>query len=206
MTARIGGGTAADAARVFAAAGPAPDRERAEGWQAWRVARHDRFTPAPRLDLAAWRVMSPRARALHDLHRAATHANLPFQETPMSAAVSRVMWSRIRSNAVKVKPTTRAGLMVNGGGNQGKTETVCEVAALFADQWLALHEANPDAVAGTRDLHAPVAYVQTPVTAKQKSTCEAILDFYGAGHHRIGRSDNAVWNERRRVLAGRADL
>ena len=35
-------------------------------------------------------------------------------------------------------------------------------------------------MAGTRDLHAPVAYVQTPVTAKPKSTCKAILGFYGA--------------------------
>jgi hypothetical protein len=35
---------------------------------------------------------------------------------------------------------------------------------------------------GTRDLHAPVAYVQTPVTAKPKSTCQAILDFFGADH------------------------
>ena len=35
-------------------------------------------------------------------------------------------------------------------------------------------------MAGTRDLHAPVAYAQTPVTAKPKSTCKAILGFYGA--------------------------
>ena len=35
-------------------------------------------------------------------------------------------------------------------------------------------------LAGARDLHAPVAYVQTPVTAKPKSACKAILGFYGA--------------------------
>ncbi|MGA5169633.1 MULTISPECIES: hypothetical protein [Streptomyces] len=35
-------------------------------------------------------------------------------------------------------------------------------------------------VPGSRDLWAPVAYVQTPVTAKPKGTCKAILDFYGA--------------------------
>ena len=34
-------------------------------------------------------------------------------------------------------------------------------------------------------MHAPVAYVQTPVTAKPKSTCEAILDFFGADHHKM---------------------
>ncbi|NUW39088.1 TniB family NTP-binding protein [Nonomuraea rhodomycinica] len=34
--------------------------------------------------------------------------------------------------------------------------------------------------AGTRDLHAPVAYVQTPITAKPKSTCKATMHVYGA--------------------------
>ncbi|OHV54943.1 hypothetical protein BCD48_44380 [Pseudofrankia sp. BMG5.36] len=135
------------------------------------------------MTFAQWRAMSPRQRQLHDLHRLATHANLVVQETPMSAAVSRVMMSRIRSNAIKFRPSTRAGLMVNGGGYQGKTETVCETAAVFEEQWLELHhQLNPDALPGTRDLHAPVAYVQTPVTAKPKSTCEAILDFYGEQH------------------------
>lgn len=101
----------------------------------------------------------------------------------MSAVVSQVMGSRILNNALKHKPTTRAGLMINGGGYQGKTETVCEIAAAFEDQWLDLHDQiNPDAVAGTRDLLATVAYVQTPVTATPKSICQAILDFYGAPH------------------------
>src|SRR5439155_781616 len=114
-------------------------------------------------------------RMLHDLHRAATHANLPIQETPMSATVARVMGSRILNNALKHKPTTRAGLMVNGGGYQGKTETVCEIAAAFEDQWLDLHNhVNPHMVPGTRDLLATVAYVQTPVTATPKSICQAI--------------------------------
>ncbi len=76
--------------------------------------------------------------------------------------------------------------MISGGGYQGKTETTCEVAASFEDQWLDLHRhLNPAAVSGTRDLHAPVAYVQTPVTATPKSTCQAILDFYGADHKKM---------------------
>jgi chloramphenicol 3-O-phosphotransferase len=162
--------------------GQAIDRETAAGWQRWRLTRHS-FVPAPRLEWADYQHLTPRERRLHDLHRAVTHANLPFQETPMSAAVAQIMSSRIQTNALKHKPTTRAGLLINGGGYQGKTETACEVAAAFADQWLALHgQRNPDAVAGTRDLHAPVAYVQTPVTATPKMTCEAILDFYGADH------------------------
>jgi hypothetical protein len=73
--------------------------------------------------------------------------------------------------------------MITGGGYQGKTETACEIAAAFEDAWLDLHQQlNPAAVRGTRDLHSPVAYVQTPVTAKPKSLCRAILDFYGADH------------------------
>jgi hypothetical protein len=103
---------------------------------------------------------------LHDLHRAATHANLPLQQTPMSQAVTRVLRGRIETNALKHKPSTRAGVMITGGGYQGKTETACEIAADFEDAWLDLHRhLNPAAMAGTRDLHAPVAYVQTPVTA-----------------------------------------
>ena len=104
----------------------------------------------------------------------------------MTAAVARLMRSRLQTNALKHKPTTRAGLMITGGGYQGKTETACEIAAAFEDAWLDLHnQLNPTAIPGTRDLHAPVAYVQTPVTAKPKSTCQAILDFFGADHKRM---------------------
>ncbi|MEU4347642.1 AAA family ATPase [Streptomyces sp. NPDC023838] len=38
---------------------------------------------------------------------------------------------------------------------------------------------------GARDLHAPVAYVQTPVTAKPKGACPAILNFFGAENRRL---------------------
>jgi hypothetical protein len=159
------------------------DRETAAGWTRWRLTRHG-FTPAPVVTIAEWRAMSPRSRQLHDLHRAATHASLAFQETPMSAAVARLLGARIQGNALKCTPATRAGVMISGGGYQGKTETACEVAAAFEDQWLALHgQLNPEAMAGTRDLHAPVAYAQTPVTATPKSICQAILGFYGAPAH-----------------------
>lgn len=164
----------------FVLPGPLPVRDTLAGWQRWRTTRGT-FQPAPHLDLAAWRAMSPRRRMLHDLHRAATHANLPLQQTPMSHAVTRLLRGRIETNALKHKPSTRAGVMITGGGYQGKTETACEIAADFEDAWLDLHRhLNPAALAGTRDLHAPVAYVQTPVTAKPKSTCKAILGFYGA--------------------------
>jgi hypothetical protein len=165
--------------------GQIPDRETVEGWKQWRLTRHG-FRAAPQISLGEYRLMSPRQRQLHDLHRAATHANLPLQETPMSAAVARVMHARLQTNALKHKPTTRAGLMITGGGYQGKTETACEIAAAFEDGWLDLHaQLNPNVIAGTRDLHVPVAYVQTPVTAKPKSTCQAILDFFGADHKKL---------------------
>ena len=165
--------------------GPAADRETATGWARWRTTRHA-FVAAPELTAKQYQMMSPRRRALHDLHRAATHANLTFQETPMSSSVTRLLGARITGNALKRQPTTRAGVLINGGGYQGKTETACEVAASFEDTWLDLHhQLNPDAMPGTRDLHAPVAYVQTPVTATPKSVCAAVLDFYGADHNKM---------------------
>jgi len=173
----------------FVLPGPPPMRETLAGWATWRTTR-GAFTPAPHLDLAQWRTLSPRRRVLHDLHRAATHANLPVLQTPMSQAVAKLLRGRIENNALKHKPTTRAGVMITGGGYQGKTETACEVAADFEDRWLQLHQyVNPDAIAGMRDLHAPVAYVQTPVTAKPKSTCKAILNFYGADTKRMDLPD-----------------
>jgi hypothetical protein len=175
-----GHGEGAGDPALFVFPGPPPARETLAGWQQWRATRGS-FAPAPRLDKAAWRALPPRRRMLYDLHRAATHANLPLQQTPMSQAVTRVLRGRIESNALKHKRSTRAGVMITGGGYQGKTETACEVAAGFEDAWLELHHhLSPDAAPGARDLHAPVAYVQTPVTAKPKSTCKAILGFYGA--------------------------
>jgi hypothetical protein len=47
----------------FALPGPPPARDTLAGWQAWRATRGT-FTPAPRLDLAAWRALGPRRRAL----------------------------------------------------------------------------------------------------------------------------------------------
>ncbi|MFG2716624.1 AAA family ATPase [Streptomyces goshikiensis] len=160
--------------------GKPPRRDTFQGWQHYRTTRQQ-FTPAPQLTFAQWRVLSPHRRSLYDLHRTATHVNLPLQETPMSLKVSRLVNRRMRNNALKQKPATRAGVMITGWGYQGKTETVCEVAASFEDAWLDMHDhLNPTAVAGTWDLHAPAVYVQTPVTAKPKSTCQAVLNFFGA--------------------------
>ncbi|MDX3616069.1 TniB family NTP-binding protein [Streptomyces europaeiscabiei] len=167
----------------FVLPGPPLARNTLAGWDAYRRTRK-RFAPAPVLDRDAWQALSRRRRQIHDLHRAATHANLPVLSTPMSRAVGKLLTSRIETNALKQQPTTRAGVMVTGGGYQGKTESVCEIIATFEDRWRELlGHFNPEALAGTRDLHAPVAYVQTPVTAKPKSLCKAILSFYDAPFH-----------------------
>lgn len=169
-----------DTALAFGLQAPAAARETIAGWTAWRRTRHS-FTPAPRLHMQQYQRLTGPQQRQYDFHRAATHANLFIQETPMSAHVSTIMWSRIMNNGLKQRPSTRAGLMVSGAGYQGKTETVCEIAAAFEDQWLELHgQMLPHTVEGTRDLTATVAYVQTPVTATPKSVCQAILDFYGA--------------------------
>src|SRR5579884_914081 len=154
-------------------------RDTSQEWARWRRAR-DSFVPAPKLSIAQYVALTPRRRMLYDLHCAATHANLPILETPMSAQLTQLIETRIKNNALTWGPATRDGVMVTGGGFQGKTETICEIAATFEDYWWQLTDLLAKPTPGTRDLMIPVAYVQTPVTAKPKSTCEAILDFYGA--------------------------
>jgi hypothetical protein len=126
----------------FLRAGPPPDRTRSDGWQQWRAARGS-FTPAPRLSPAEYQALSPRCRALHDLHRTATHVNLRLQETPMSRKVSDLMRGRLQNHAVKFTPGTRDGLMISGGGFQGKTETACQAAAEFEDLWRDIRGSSP---------------------------------------------------------------
>ena len=65
--------------------------------------------------------LSPRRRALHDLHRTATHVNLRLQETPMSRKVSDLMKGRLQNNAVKFAPGTRDGLMISGEPTSAST-------------------------------------------------------------------------------------
>ncbi|MFE2476714.1 AAA family ATPase [Streptomyces sp. NPDC059389] len=164
----------------FLRAGPPPDRTRVEGWRQWNEQR-DAFIPAPRLSADEYASMSPRRRALHDLHRTATHVNMGLLETPMSARVTRLMRGRMRNNALNFAPGTRDGLMISGGGYLGKTETACDAAATFEILWRDLHrQLLPGPIPGTRDLFVPVAYCRTPVRATPKGLCTAILDFYGA--------------------------
>ncbi|MFG2845363.1 AAA family ATPase [Kitasatospora sp. NPDC048296] len=160
--------------------GKPPRRDTYEGWQYYCRSRRS-FVPAPRLSLEQWQAMSDRDKALHNLHRTATHVNMPLQETPMAKRVASLVDRRIRGNAMRLTSATWPGVMVFGLGYQGKTETVCDIAAEFEVTFReAGDQINPHAMPGTRALHAPVVYVQTPVTATPKSTCQAILDFFGA--------------------------
>jgi AAA domain-containing protein len=166
----------------FLRAGQPPDRTRWEGWQQWRAARGS-FIPAPRLSMAEYQALSMRGRALHDLHRTATHVNLRLQETPMSRKVSDLMRGRLQNNAVKLSPGTRDGLMISGGGFQGKTEPACWAAAEFEDLWRDIHrQLMPGPAPGTRDLFVPAAYCRLPVRATPKALCKTILDVYGDPH------------------------
>jgi hypothetical protein len=78
--------------------------------------------------------------------------------------------------------------------------------ACFEDEWLALYEQNPAAVAGTLDLHAPAAYVRTPVKATPISACQRILDFYGEPYKGMRQEDlirtvkNAVYDHGTKAL------
>ena len=84
--------------RSVPAARAAPMRETLEGWEQWRRTRYG-FVAAPRLDLAAWRALSPRRRMLDDLHRAAIHANLPLLQTRMTTPVTITpAWARPSPN------------------------------------------------------------------------------------------------------------
>ncbi|WP_431776189.1 hypothetical protein [Streptomyces cucumeris] len=104
----------------FVLSGPAPARDTVAGWQHWIRTRNS-FAPAPVMDRAAFGLLSKRKKMLHNLRRTATHANLPLLDTPMSLAVEKLLTGRIETNALKIKPTTRAGVMLSGGGYQGKT-------------------------------------------------------------------------------------
>ena len=84
---------------------------------------------------------------------------------------------------MKLAPGTRDGLMISGGGFQGKTETACWAAAEFEDLWRGIcRQLAPGPVPGTRDLFVPVAYCRLPVRATPKALCKTILDVYGDPH------------------------
>ncbi|MFJ8970829.1 TniB family NTP-binding protein [Streptomyces anulatus] len=157
-----------------------PPRDTYVGWQHYR--KHcGLLVPAPAISPQQWSSIPASRQYDYDLYRELTNANLPLQVTSMHDKVGKLIRRRLSGNTRKKDDPTRAGVMVGGWGNYGKTASVCAAGAVFEDQWLKLHGSlNPGALTGTRDLHAPVVYVPTPVTATPKSLCASILGFFRA--------------------------
>jgi hypothetical protein len=156
-----------------------PHRNTFTGWQDYRTNR-GLLVPTPLLAPSQWRLVPPDRKTDYELYRRLTNANLPLQKTPMLELVTEVIGRRLQSNPYIQDDPTLPGVMVSGWGSHGKTSAVCSVTAAFEDDWLRLHDfLDPNSVAGTHDLHAPVAYIALPVTATPKSLCESILNFFG---------------------------
>lgn len=155
-----------------------PHRHTFLGWQHYRATRKQ-LVPPPRLTVRQKRQLPDDRAYDYDIYRRLTNMNLPLQDTPMLLKVRQVVERRLQGNTLRLNSPTMPGIMVSGWGNHGKTAAVCAVGAAFEDAWLELHEhLNPESFPGTWDLHAPVVYVQTPVTATPKSLCETILNFF----------------------------
>ncbi|MEY9839505.1 AAA family ATPase [Streptacidiphilus sp. EB103A] len=160
--------------------GNRPHRDTFAGWQHYRLHR-GQVLPAAAITVNQWRTVPEARRGDYDLYRQLTNVNLPLQQTPMHDKVGRLIRRRLRGNTMKQDDPTFPGVMVSGWGGYGKTASVCSAGAVFEDSWLDLHGAlGPGTLPGTRDLHAPVVYIPTPVTATPKSLCQAILNFFRA--------------------------
>jgi hypothetical protein len=160
--------------------GSRPPLDTYVGWQHHRT-HCGLLIPAPTISPQQWSMLPESRQYDYDLYRELTNANLPLQDTPMHDKVGKLIRRRLSCNTRKKDDPTRAGVMISGWGNYGKTASVISAGAVFEDQWLELHRClNPGALPGTRDLHAPVVYVSTPVTATPKSLCASILGFFRA--------------------------
>ncbi|MEU5547584.1 TniB family NTP-binding protein [Streptomyces sioyaensis] len=157
--------------------GNRPSLDTYAGWQHYRT-HCGLLVPASVITPKQWSRL-PESRQYD--YRELTNANLPLQDTPMHDRVGKLIRRRLSGNTRKKNDPTRAGVMISGWGNYGTPASVCSAGAVFEDQWLELHSClNPRALPGTRDLHAPVVYVSTPVTATPKSLCASILGFFRA--------------------------
>lgn len=160
--------------------GEYPPRDTYAGWQHFRT-HWGLLVPSPVISLQQWPTIPESRRTDYDLYRQLTNANLPLQDTPMHHKVAQLIRRRLKGNTMKKDDPTRAGVMVSGWGNYGKTVSACSAGAVFEDNWLKVHSyLNPAALPCSRDLHTPVVYVSTPVTATPKSLCASILGFFRA--------------------------
>lgn len=154
-----------------------PNLLRVEGFRSWALSRGT-FQREDLLPRDAYLALTPRERRRYNRRRDAANNNIDILETPMGTALSEALEDGIWINAVNRQPGAKPGFMVNGGGAQGKTATVLDVAANFLEEWLAEHKI--DAVpGGERNAHEPVVYVRTPDKPTPKALCQAILRAVG---------------------------
>ena len=120
--------------------GRRPTAPPGEGWQQWRRSRRC-FTPAKRLSAAEYQALSAKGpgAARPAPHRHPRQPPAPGDADEQDGVGPDAGW-RLQNNAVKFGPGTRDGLMISGGGFQGKTETACWAAAEFEDLWRGIQE------------------------------------------------------------------
>lgn len=156
-----------------------PDLDTVAGLRRWAASRGKAARP-PILSVEEHQALGRRERRLYDLRREVSNANLTILATPMLLAAREAMEQRVWANALNNEPGAVEGIMVNGGGAQGKTATVLAVLADFLEDWEDLHGfRNPDAYPDGRDAHEPVVYTRVPAKPTPKTLCGAILDAVG---------------------------
>jgi len=156
-----------------------PDLDTVAGLRRWAATRGQAERP-PILSATEYRALDRKERRVYDLRRRVSNANLGILETPMLVEVREAMEQRIWANALSNEPGAVEGIMVNGGGAQGKTATVLAVVADFLDDWEDAHGLrNPTAFPGGRDAHEPVVYARVPAKPTPKTLCGAVLDAVG---------------------------
>lgn len=156
-----------------------PDLDTVAGLRRWAASRGQAARP-PILSVEEHAALTGRERRLYDLRREVSNANLGILETPMLLAAREAMDQRIWANALNNEPGAVEGIMVNGGGAQGKTATVLAVIADFLTDWEDLHGLqNPTGYPGGRDAHEPVVYARVPARPTPKTLCGVVLDAVG---------------------------
>jgi hypothetical protein len=156
-----------------------PNCETVQGLRRWAAARGNTQS-LPILSPEEYAALGRREKRLYDACREVVNANLGILQTPMLLKVRDTMDDRIWANALNNSPGAREGIMINGGGAQGKTETVLAVVADFLSEWEDLHGLkNPTAYPGGRDAHEPVVYARVPSKPTPKTLCGAVLDAVG---------------------------
>ncbi len=156
-----------------------PDLDTTAGLRRWAATRGQAERP-PILSVAEYDALDRKERRVYDLRRRVSNANLGILDTPMLVAAREAMEQRIWANALNNEPGAVEGIMVNGGGAQGKTAAVLSVIADFLDEWEEAHGLrNPTAFPGGRDAHEPVVYARVPAKPTPKTLCGAVLDAVG---------------------------